>query len=193
MWKTFWRKNDASTGLLHALAQKEGNKPDVRWPTLSKFLNIVGIFWSCFLLGTACISKEDFLSNVAMCFGGVVVAIDTVLRSLKGKTLLRINKSWVPIFLMYESKCSDQNSKVVRFYSWKVAIPYFSGPNNRIEIDNFCCLVSCSKQLYKWKSFGAGSSSSNIAVLIINAQWQLFDTDCSNCKPVEKTWRSMTY
>ena len=31
-------------------------------------------------------------------------------------------------------KCSDQN-KVVRFYPSKVTIPYFSGANDRIEID----------------------------------------------------------
>ena len=156
----------------HTLAHQEGNKPDFRWCTLSKFLNIAGIFWSCFLLDTACISKEDFLSNAGMCFGGAVIAIDTVARSLKGKMLLRINKSWVQNFPRYESKCSDQKPKVVRFYLWKVAIPCFSGANERIEIDNFCCLVSCSKRLYKWKSLGAGSSSSNIVVSIINAQWQ---------------------
>ena len=52
----------------------------------------VGIFWLWFLLDTSCISKEDFLSNAGICFGGVVVAIDTVLRSLKGKILLRIKK-----------------------------------------------------------------------------------------------------
>ena len=156
----------------HTLAHQEGNKPDFRWCTLSKFLNIAGIFWSCFLLDTAFISKEDFLSNAGMCFGGAVIAIDTVARSLKGKMLLRINKSWVQNFPRYESKCSDQKPKVVRFYLWKVAIPCFSGANERIEIDNFCCLVSCSKRLYKWKSLGAGSSSSNIVVSIINAQWQ---------------------
>ena len=82
----------------HTLAHQEGNKPDFRWCTLSKFLNIAGIFWSCFLLDTACISKEDFLSNAGMCFGGAVVAIDTVLRSLKGKTLLKINKVGNRIF-----------------------------------------------------------------------------------------------
>ena len=76
----------------HALAHQEGNKPDFKLCTLSKFLNIAGIFWSCFLLDTACISKEDLLSNAGMCFGDIVVAIDTVLRSLRGKILLRINK-----------------------------------------------------------------------------------------------------
>ena len=45
-------------------------------------------------------------------------------------------------------KYIDQNTKVVRFYPWKVTIPYFSGTNDRIEIDNFCCLVSFSKRLY---------------------------------------------
>ena len=104
------------------------------------------------------------------CFGGVVVAMDTVLRSAKGKILLRINKNCVQNFPRYESKCSDQNTKVVRFYPWNVAIPYFSRANDRIKIDNFCCLVSCSKQLCKWKSLGAGSNSSNIAVSIINAR-----------------------
>ena len=69
-----------------------------------------------------------------MCFGGVVVAIDTVLRSLKGKMLLRINKSWVQNFPSYESKCSDQNTKVVQFYPWTVAIPYFPGANDWIEM-----------------------------------------------------------
>ena len=88
----------------HTLAHQEGSKPDFGWCTLSKFLNIAGIFWSCFLLDTACISKEDFLSNAGMCFGGVVVAIDTVLRSRKGKILLRINKSWVENLPRYESK-----------------------------------------------------------------------------------------
>ena len=69
-----------------------------------------------------------------MCFGGVVVAIDTVLRSLKGKMLLRINKSWVQNFPSYESKCNDQNTKVVQFYPWTVAIPYFSGASDWIEM-----------------------------------------------------------
>ena len=44
MRKTLCRKNDASIRVTHALAQQEGNKPDVRWPTLSKFLNIASIF-----------------------------------------------------------------------------------------------------------------------------------------------------
>ena len=44
MRKTLWRKNDASIRVPHALAQKKGNKPDLRWPTLSTFLNIAGIF-----------------------------------------------------------------------------------------------------------------------------------------------------
>ena len=108
-------------------------RSDVRWPTLSKFLNIASSFWSCFLVDTACISNEDFLSNTEMCFG-VVVAIDTVLRSLKLKILLRINKSWVQNFPRYDSKCSDQNTKVIQFYPWKMAIPYFSGANDRIKI-----------------------------------------------------------
>ena len=42
-------------------------------------------------------------TKAAVCFGGVVVAVDTVLRSLKGK-ILRINKSWVQNSLRYESK-----------------------------------------------------------------------------------------
>ena len=93
----------------HALAQQQGNKPVVRWPTLSKFLNIAGIFILFYFFfdvfsSRHCISKEDFLSNTGMCFGGVVVAIDTVLRSLKGKILLRINKSWVQNFPRCESK-----------------------------------------------------------------------------------------
>ena len=127
-----------------------------------------------------------------MCFGGEVAAKEKVLRSLKGKILLRINKSWLQNFPRYESKYSDQNSKVVRFYPWKVVIPYFSGANDRIEIDNFCCLVSCSKRLQKWKLYGACSNSSNIVVSIINYQWQLFD----NCKPVKKLgdqWRNNQY
>ena len=116
------RKNDASIRVPHTLAQQEWNKSYVRWPTIFKFLNIASIFLTCFLLDTACKSKEDLLSNTGMCFGRVLAAIDTVLRNLKGKTLLRINKSWVQNFPRYESKYSDQNTKVVRFYSWKVAI-----------------------------------------------------------------------
>ena len=107
-----------------------------------------------------------------MCFGGVAAAIDAILRSLKEKILSRINKSWVLNFPRCESKWSNQNTKVVQFYPWKVAIPNFSGTNDRIEINNFSCLVSCSKRLYKWKSLGAGSNSSNINVSIIKAQWQ---------------------
>ena len=83
-------------------------------------------------------------------------------------------------------KCNDQNTKVVRFYPRKKAIPYFSGANDRIEIDDFCCLVSCSKQLYKWKSLGADSNISNIVASKINAQWLLFDSDYRKCKQVEK-------
>ena len=96
-----------------------------------------------------------------MCFGGVVVAIDRVLRSLKGKILSRINKSWVHNFPRYESNSSDQNINVVRFFPWKVTIPCFSGANDFI--------VSCSKWLYKWKSLGACSDSLNINVSLINA------------------------
>ena len=88
----------------HTLAHQEGSKPDFGWCTLSKFLNIADIFSSFFLLDTACISRKDFLSNAGMCFGGVVVATDTVLQSLKVKTLLKINKSWVQKFPRYESK-----------------------------------------------------------------------------------------
>ena len=178
MCKTFWRKNDASIRAPHALAHQEGNKPDLQWPTLSKFLNTARIFLSCFLLETLLVyQRKIFLSNAGTCFGSAVVAIDTVLQSLKGKILLRINKSWLYNFPRYESKYSDQNTKVVWFYPWKVAIPYFSGENFRIEIDNFCCLVSCSKRLYKWKPLGAGSNSSNIVASIINAHLQLLHSD----------------
>ena len=45
---------------------------------------------------------------------------DTVLQKLKGKILLRTNKSSVQNFPRYKSKCSDQNTKAVRFYPWKV-------------------------------------------------------------------------
>ena len=44
MLKILWIKNDTFIRLTHTLAQQEGNKPDVRWPILSKFLNIAGIF-----------------------------------------------------------------------------------------------------------------------------------------------------
>ena len=133
----------------HALAHQEGSKPDFRWCTLSEFLNIADIFWSCFLLDTAFISKEDFLSNTGMCFGGVVVAIDTVLRSLKGKYYWESIKVGGRICQGMSQKCSDQNTKVVRFYLCTVTIPYLSGANDRIEIDNFCSLMSCSKRIYK--------------------------------------------
>ena len=126
----------------HALAQQEGNKPDVRWP------------------------KPD-VPGLGQPEGNQQKGKE---KSLKGKILLRINKTWVQKFPRYESKCSDQNTKIVRFYPWKVANPFFSGANDRIKIDNFCCLVSCSKRLYNWKSLGAGSNSSNIVVSIINSQ-----------------------
>ena len=32
------------------------------------------------------------------------------------------------------SKSNDQDTKIVRFYPWKVAIPYFSDTNDRVEI-----------------------------------------------------------
>ena len=132
-----------------------------------------------------------------MYFGGVAVAIDTVLQSLKQKYYWELIKIGCIIFLGMSQKCNDQNTKVVRFYPWKVAIPYFSGANDRIEIDNFCCLVSCSKQLYKWKSLGADSNISNIVVSKINAQWLLFDSDYRKCKQVEKKlgdqWRINQY
>ena len=73
----------------HILAYQEGNKPDFRWFTLSKFFAY---------------QRKIFLSNAGMCFGDVVVAIDAFLRSLKGKILLRINKSWVQNLPRYESK-----------------------------------------------------------------------------------------
>ena len=92
--------------------------------------------------------------------------------------LLRINKSWVQNFPSYESKCSDQNTKVVQFYPWTVAIPYFSGASDWIEM--ITSVAQCRALN------GSGSKSSNIVVSKINAQWQLFDSDYSNCKPVEK-------
>ena len=63
----------------HTVAHQEGYKPDFQWCALSKFLNIAGIFSSCFLVDTACISKEDISSNTGLCFDDVVVATDTVL------------------------------------------------------------------------------------------------------------------
>ena len=54
-------------------------------------------------------------------------ATDTVLRSLKWKMLLRINKSWVQNFPRCESNFNDQNTKEDSiFYPRKVATPYFS-------------------------------------------------------------------
>ena len=41
--KTLWRKNNASIRVLH-VSIRVPNKSDVQWPTLSKFLNIAGIF-----------------------------------------------------------------------------------------------------------------------------------------------------
>ena len=73
-------------------------------------LNIAGIFWSCFLLDTPWISKEDFLSKAEMCFGGVLVAIDTVLRSLKGKYYWELIKVGCRISQGMSQKFSDQNT-----------------------------------------------------------------------------------
>ena len=176
----------------HALAQQEGNKPDVPWPTLSKFLNIAGIFWSCFLLDTACTSKEFFIKRWNMFWR---CSCGSFTKSKRKNNYWELIKIGCRTSQAMRQKCSDQNTKVVQFYPWTVTIPHFSGANDWIEIDNFCCLVSCSKRLYKWKSWslGAGSNSSSIVVSIINAQWQLFDSDYRNCKPVEKTRRSMAY
>ena len=85
------------------LAHQERNKPDSRLCTLSKFLNIAGIFLIVFSSRHCLYIRGRFLSNAGMCFDGVVVAVDTVL-SLKGKILLGINKSWVQNFPRYESK-----------------------------------------------------------------------------------------
>ena len=71
-------------------------------------------------------------------FCGVVVAADTVLQSLKCQILSGINKSWIQTFPRYESKSNDQNSKIVRFYPWKVAISYFSDAKDRLEIVSWC-------------------------------------------------------
>ena len=58
------------------------------------------VFFDCvFFLDTAFTSKEDLLSNAEMCFGGVVVAIDTSLESLKGKTYWELIKVGCRIFL----------------------------------------------------------------------------------------------
>ena len=55
--------------------------------------------------------------------------------SLKWQIILRINKSWVQNFPRCGSKSNDQDTKIVsRFYPWKVAIPYFSDTNDRVEI-----------------------------------------------------------
>ena len=69
-------------------------------------VSIVGNVWpACmFLLDTACISKKNFVSNAGMCFEGIVVAIDKVLRSLKWKMLLKISQSWVENFPSCELK-----------------------------------------------------------------------------------------
>ena len=118
-------------------------------------------------------------------FCGVVVATDTVLQSLKWQISSGIKKSWMQNFPRYESKSNDQNTKIVRFY-----FSYFLLFRcERSSRNSF--LVSCSKRLCKWRSWEAGSNSSNKVVSIINAQWQLFDNDYNNCKPVEKTQRSM--
>ena len=45
-------------------------------------------------------------------------------------------------------------------------------------------LGSCSKRLHKWKSWEASSNSSNKVCISGNAQWQLFDSDYNNCKPM---------
>ena len=37
---------------------------------------------------TTCISKGDFVSSAGMCLGGVALATDTVLRSLKWKIII---------------------------------------------------------------------------------------------------------
>ena len=71
-------------------------------------------------------------------FCGVVVAIDTVLQSLKWQISSGINKSWMQNFPRYESKSNDQNTKIVRFYPWKVAISYFSDVKDRVEIVSWC-------------------------------------------------------
>ena len=54
--------------------------------------------------------------------------------SLKSQIILRINKSWVQNFPRCRSKYNDQDTKIVRFYPWKVAIPYFSDTNDGVEI-----------------------------------------------------------
>ena len=41
-------------------------------------------------------------------------------------------------FPRYESKSNDQNTKIVRFYPWKVAISYFSYVKDRVEIVSWC-------------------------------------------------------
>ena len=118
-------------------------------------------------------------------FCGVVVATDTVLQSLKWQISSGIKKSWMQNFPRYESKSNDQNTKIVRFY-----FSYFLLFRcERSSRNSF--LVSCSKRLCKWRSWEAGSNSLNKVVSIINAQRQLFDNDYNNCKPVEKTQRSM--
>ena len=71
-----------------------------------------------------------------MCFCGVAVAIDTVLRSLRiNKSLikiLRIDKSLLQNFSKCYSKYSDQNTEVVKFFPWKVAMPNFSDANDPV-------------------------------------------------------------
>ena len=50
-----------------------------------------------------------------MCFGVALVAIDTVLRSLKGKYYRELIKYGCRISQGMSQKCSDENTKVVRF------------------------------------------------------------------------------
>ena len=78
-------------------------------------------------------SKRDFLSSTGMCFGSLAVAIvnsNSFSKSKMKKILSKIAKSWVQNFRWCESRSSDQNTAVIQFFLWKVAIPYFWEPND---------------------------------------------------------------
>ena len=63
----------------HGLAQREGNKPGHSFQILKFCWHFLVMFSSRHYLYI----KGRFCIDAGTCFGGVVVAIDTVLRSLK--------------------------------------------------------------------------------------------------------------
>ena len=168
MWKTLWRKNHTSFRV-PLYTSSPGRKQT--WFSVVHSVQVFEYCWYFLIMFPSrnCLYiKQSFFIKRWNVFWWCSCGNRYSLEVWK-ETYWELTEVGWRISQGKSQKCSDQNTKVVRFYLCAVTIPYLSEANDRIEIDNFCCLMSCSKRLYKWKSWslGDGSNSSSIVLPII--------------------------